>query len=451
MFKNVASQKIAMFAYDSTTGAPKTGLTTGATLVPYVSKDYGTVTALGTATVTEMDATNAPGWYSFTLAQAESNADALLFSGKSSTANIYVAGQLIFTDPPNYSTFSIDSSGNAKADVAKLLGTAWLTPGTAGTPDVNTKLWNGLTTVALPLVPTTAGRTLDCSAGGEAGVDWANVGSPTTALALTGTTIAVTQKVDVDTIKTNPVVNAGTITFPTTATLASTTNITAGTIATVSGNVNGNVAGSVGSVTGAVGSVTGNVGGNVVGSVASVTAGVTLAASAVQAIWDALTSALTTVGSIGKLLVDNINAAISSRLASASYTAPTNLTAAQIATGVWQDTTAGDFTTALSVGKSVMNGVALGTGLTVNDITTKTGYALTSAYDFAKGTVAMTESYGANGAAPTPVQALYGIQQYLQMFTIATTTYTVKKLDNSTTAYVVTLNDAVAPTAAART
>lgn len=83
------------------------------------------------------------------------------------------------------------------------------------------------------LQPTTAGRTLDVSAGGEAGVDWANVGSPTTSLALTGTTIAVTQKVDVDTIKTNPVVNAGTITFPTTATLASTTNLTAGTLTTV--------------------------------------------------------------------------------------------------------------------------------------------------------------------------------------------------------------------------
>ena len=132
------------------------------------------------------------------------------------------------------------------ANVTQLLGTAWLTPGTAGTPDVNVKLWNALTTVELPLVPTTAGRKLDVSAGGEAGVDWANVGSPTTAVDLSGTTIKTTQKVDVDTIKTNPVVNAGTITFPTTATLASTTNITAGTIATVSGNVNG----SVGSVTG---------------------------------------------------------------------------------------------------------------------------------------------------------------------------------------------------------
>lgn len=40
-------------------------------------------------------------------------------------------------------------------------------------------------------------------------------------------------------------------------------------------------------------------------------------------------------------------------------------TVAQIATGVWQDTTAGDFTLANSVGKSVMNGVSLGTGLTI--------------------------------------------------------------------------------------
>lgn len=73
--------------------------------------------------------------------------------------------------------------------------------------------------------------------------------------------------------------------------------------------------------------------------VASVTAGVTLAASAVQAIWDALTSALTTVGSIGKLLVDNINATISSRLASASYTAPPSV--ADIADGVWDELIAG--------------------------------------------------------------------------------------------------------------
>ena len=93
------------------------------------------------------------------------------------------------------------------------------------------------------LKPTTAGRDLDVSAGGEAGVDWANVGSPTTTNALTGTTIATTQKVDIETIKTNAVVNGGTVTFPTTATLASTTNITAGTITTVTNLTNAPTAG----------------------------------------------------------------------------------------------------------------------------------------------------------------------------------------------------------------
>ena len=45
---------------------------------------------------------------------------------------------------------------------------------------------------------------------------------------------------------------------------------------------------------------------------------VNISAAAVQAVWDALTSALTTVGSIGKLLVDNINATISSRASAAA-------------------------------------------------------------------------------------------------------------------------------------
>lgn len=43
------------------------------------------------------------------------------------------------------------------------------------------------------LRPTTAGRTLDVSVGGEAGVDWANVGSPTTAVNLSATNIDVDQ------------------------------------------------------------------------------------------------------------------------------------------------------------------------------------------------------------------------------------------------------------------
>jgi phage gp36-like protein len=46
------------------------------------------------------------------------------------------------------------------------------------------------------LRPTVAGRTLDVSAGGEAGIDWANIGSPTTAVALSSTTITLTSAYD---------------------------------------------------------------------------------------------------------------------------------------------------------------------------------------------------------------------------------------------------------------
>lgn len=62
--------------------------------------------------------------------------------------------------------------------------------------------------------------------------------------------------------------------------------------------------------------------------------GYSLSSAGIQAIWDALTSALTTVGSIGKLLVDNINATISSRLASASYTAPLDAAGTRSAVGL---------------------------------------------------------------------------------------------------------------------
>lgn len=209
------------------------------------------------------------------------------------------------------------------------------------------------------LKPTVAGRTLDVSSTGEAGIDWANVGSPTTAVDLSGTTIKTTQKVDVDTIKTNPVVNGGTITFPTNATVASTTNITAGTVTTATNvtTVNGlannvitaasinadaitaakiadgaidaatfaagaiNAAAiaadaitdakvaadvTIASVTGAVGSVTGNVGGNVTGTIGGLTA------AALKDFFDtdsATTYASAVAGSVVKEIADNAGGA----------------------------------------------------------------------------------------------------------------------------------------------
>jgi hypothetical protein len=232
------------------------------------------------------------------------------------------------------------SLASNQVDVGKLLGTAWLAPGTAGTPDVNVKLWNALTTVALPLIPTTAGRTLDCSATGEAGVDWANVGSPTTTVNFSGTTIK-----------------------------------TATDIATAVDAVDNFVDTEIADIQARL--------------PAALTAGGLMKSDSL-AINAVLTTAVTTVKAVQGLAVDgvittltNLPAITSNWLTAAGiatgalngkgdWNTTTPPTTAAIATGVWQDTTAGDFTVALSIGKSILNGVTLGTGLTINAYTGNT-------------------------------------------------------------------------------
>jgi len=71
---------------------------------------------------------------------------------------------------------------------------------------------------------TTPANTLDVSAAGEAGLDWANIGAPTTAQGLTGTTIATSQAV------------------------ASVSGAVGSVAGNVDGNVTGNVTGTVGSL-----------------------------------------------------------------------------------------------------------------------------------------------------------------------------------------------------------
>lgn len=90
---------------------------------------------------------------------------------------------------------------------------------------------------------------------------------------------------------------------------------------------------------------------------------------------NAITSTVLATDCIGaaQLAADCIG---SSELAASAVTeiqsGLSTLTGSQAATAVWQDTTAGDFTVALSIGKSVLNGVSLGTGLTINAYTGNT-------------------------------------------------------------------------------
>ena len=62
----------------------------------------------------------------------------------------------------------------------------------------------------------------------------------------------------------------------------------------------------------------------------------------------------------------------------------------------------------------------------------------------------LTEAYAANGVVPTTTQAIMAIHQMLMQHGAAGTDITVKKLDNATTAFTVTLDDANNPTSAER-
>lgn len=74
------------------------------------------MTVLGDTSATEMDATNAPGSYMFDLTQAETNADCAHFTGKSSTSNIRIVPQTIYTLPASFTAFVTPPTANENAD-----------------------------------------------------------------------------------------------------------------------------------------------------------------------------------------------------------------------------------------------------------------------------------------------------------------------------------------------
>jgi hypothetical protein len=95
VFKNVASQKLAVFAWDTTADTEKTG--DAANITGYISKDAAAMSATNDVNPTELDATNAPGVYIFDATQAETNANMLVLFAKSSTANIKLDPMIVYT------------------------------------------------------------------------------------------------------------------------------------------------------------------------------------------------------------------------------------------------------------------------------------------------------------------------------------------------------------------
>jgi hypothetical protein len=317
------------------------------------------------------------------------------------------------------------------------------------------------------LKPTTSGRTLDVSSGGEAGIDFANIGSPTTTVNLSGTTISTSQVV-------------------------------------------ASVTGAVGSVTGAVGSVTGNVGGNVVGSVASVTARVTAntdqwngvsvtgmplptasytapldaagtraavglatanldtqldalptAAENADAVWDEAYSGHTTAGTFGKLM-DTLRKAnyVTEGSVAAGGTPTTTVFRTNLTepTGTFDNQTllfiSGDLSgeSAPIEAYSVTNGqITLGDALTQAPTAADEFVVLPDHVhpigEIADGVLTrqMTEAYRAAGVAPTLAQVAFELIAHMGDSSISGTTKTLKKLDG-TAAKTFTLDSATTPT-----
>lgn len=125
--RNTPSQKVYVTAVDTSTNALKTGDATNITA--YVSIDGGALTPLTDTSATEVSSTNAPGTYEFDLTQAETNGISLLFTAKSTTANVAVVPRFIATTLHNLPILSAVNWGDHQDD-DQIQNFQFSTPGT---------------------------------------------------------------------------------------------------------------------------------------------------------------------------------------------------------------------------------------------------------------------------------------------------------------------------------
>jgi len=110
IYKNVASQKLAVYAYDPTTAAGTDPSKTGdaANITAQISKDGAASAATNDTNPTELDATDHPGVYIFDLTQAETNADLILLSAASATSNILLDPVQVLTTPGDNAALDVN-------------------------------------------------------------------------------------------------------------------------------------------------------------------------------------------------------------------------------------------------------------------------------------------------------------------------------------------------------
>lgn len=113
--KNVASQKIPVFAWDVLNDTPKTGDASNITARVY--KDGGAAAQSNDVNPAELDATYAPGVYIFDMTQAETNCEMGVLFAKSATANIKLDPVFYLPQPDVPATFgAVNDAGAGTTD-----------------------------------------------------------------------------------------------------------------------------------------------------------------------------------------------------------------------------------------------------------------------------------------------------------------------------------------------
>lgn len=161
------------------------------------------------------------------------------------------------------------------------------------------------------------------------------------------------------------------------------------------------------------------------------------AASIATAVWNAATATYGSAGSYGLLIETDLDAAISTR--APSSTALTNAT--------WTDAKAGYLTAAVATATELAkvpksDGTSTWNATALESINGEVADVLT--------TDTIADSYSTDGNQPTIAQALLEVRQMMQEKSITDTTLTVKKPDGSTSAMTFTLNSATTPTSITR-
>ena len=174
---------------------------------------------------------------------------------------------------------------------------------------------------------------------------------------------------------------------------------------------------------------------------------------------DTATTIPALIAALNDLSAAQVNAEVDTALA--DYDAPTKAeldaglaalndpTAAAIADAVLDEATAGH-TTPGTVGAAIVDILADTNELQADDVPS----LIAALNDVSIGDILqtqLTESYAADGTAPTLTQAVMLIMQHLTEVELVGTTWTTKKLDGTTTAATFTTDDANNPTSITRT